>query len=1218
MSKLKKFGKKALSLLVCAVFALTSFGVAAVFADGITVVADEDFSSDDSYSTVALETINDLSTGSNGSVSFPENPSPLYGKVFQFSQPNGQRNELCFKLNNPITLSDKTDSDYAEISYDMSNSSKTRTGNMWLRDGRNANVVINATIDKNGTAAVGGKTVATGAKGMHNIRIQLNLGSKKITRVWFDGVLSDVVSDIAFTNQKDINYIQFGFGRKSDSDSVMQFDNVSIVTYRSEDGTSPIADRAALRAKIGDAVALAANPPETATEEQIAALNTAINAAAAAHRNITAAQTDIDAALENLQSAMDECGKLPPREDSPFSLYEGFDDGPDGDFAMVPTVGTAETAAFDSKQYGGTAFRFTADDTAVNKGQYAEFAFADNAVDFNNENPDCYVETTVDFSTFNLSAYSKGYYFQLMDSHTAAVLADIYVVKGINININRKVGGNTVTTLLKSGIDPSVMQSLRIVMRVTDESGAKSACITGIYINGVLADAEGGSLYPLAVEGTGYDTVRMRVSNVKDADNGQQMEYGFYADNLSVTKYYAHDGEIPVTKGKLAEKLRLFDTLREANAASGAYNSAANEKALAAIEKQSAVLADKSATADDISAAVTELEILEKKLSLTGRKSLEMLDPTAKRTESEIEITVPFVTAESAKSMSPTAVAALCKKAGGEDDAVLSAAAATVSMTADDYKEANIVFDLSSYGAAERDELFVKVFAFENITKPETHLDTAVYLFADAAEPSVSTAANLIGKADVYSAIGGAPYIEALTDGGKALFMVLGGDTTADKLNDTNFAAGVKYIGMKTSEKSDEKIVWRTSALPLGTYNTCVAVGGETVNGRVQIGDSDAVSAAIAAVKNGATAQTIADNRFLLGYGGDIYDTAANSGADIAAMMAEVAENTVYDTSSVRPVAEKFMAALSLVSGIRNAANADTADTVLNKYSFLVSNYSKYVVLGGTAKINAAAKLCELRGDVTAIASLETALDTAVAYAAAQTAGSSSTGGGGGGGGSKSSFGSSPVITPGASLPTGGTAVDAAVVFGDISGCEWARTAIAMLTAKGSIGGKAEGIFAPDDSITREEFIKIIMLTFDYGVSDSATNFDDAPAGAWYTPYISRAVGSGIVSGISDTYFGTGSNVTRQDAAVLLYRVMTDKKANFTENGEYIEFVDGGTIADYAAEAVEKLTKSGIVNGTDGNRFLPCGSCTRAEAAKLIYEVYSFMAAKGGITNEQV
>ena len=48
-----------------------------------------------------------------------------------------------------------------------------------------------------------------------------------------------------------------------------------------------------------------------------------------------------------------------------------------------------------------------------------------------------------------------------------------------------------------------------------------------------------------------------------------------------------------------------------------------------------------------------------------------------------------------------------------------------------------------------------------------------------------------------------------------------------------------------------------------------------------------------------------------------------------------------------------------------------------------------------------------------------------------------------------------------------------------------------------------------------------------------------------------------------------------------------------------MNFSDSADISDYAVRAVERLYKSGIVNGSDGF-FKPKDTASRAEAAKII------------------
>ena len=74
-------------------------------------------------------------------------------------------------------------------------------------------------------------------------------------------------------------------------------------------------------------------------------------------------------------------------------------------------------------------------------------------------------------------------------------------------------------------------------------------------------------------------------------------------------------------------------------------------------------------------------------------------------------------------------------------------------------------------------------------------------------------------------------------------------------------------------------------------------------------------------------------------------------------------------------------------------------------------------------------------------------------------------------------------------------------IFGDLGGFDWAKESINMLYEKKIVSGKADGIFAPGDSIMREEFVKIIVEAFGID-SSSAKYFTDVSNGVWFENYI--------------------------------------------------------------------------------------------------------------------
>ena len=70
----------------------------------------------------------------------------------------------------------------------------------------------------------------------------------------------------------------------------------------------------------------------------------------------------------------------------------------------------------------------------------------------------------------------------------------------------------------------------------------------------------------------------------------------------------------------------------------------------------------------------------------------------------------------------------------------------------------------------------------------------------------------------------------------------------------------------------------------------------------------------------------------------------------------------------------------------------------------------------------------------------------------------------------------------------------------------------------------------------------------------------------------------------------------------MIYRCAESLNAGISPVRGQSAFSDVSEISSYALEAAEYLYKCGILNGTDGGRFAPKDTLTRAEAAKLLYE----------------
>ncbi len=213
--------------------------------------------------------------------------------------------------------------------------------------------------------------------------------------------------------------------------------------------------------------------------------------------------------------------------------------------------------------------------------------------------------------------------------------------------------------------------------------------------------------------------------------------------------------------------------------------------------------------------------------------------------------------------------------------------------------------------------------------------------------------------------------------------------------------------------------------------------------------------------------------------------------------------------------------------------------------------------------------------------------------------------GGAGGGGGMLSGGGAIVAAPETNTNATTNSQPVVSVFADVPTDSWYYTYVKDLKEKGIVNGDDKGNFNPSLSVTREEFVKMLVIAAGVEETDGNINFADVSSDSWYYEYVKTAVSAGIVNGISANEFGAGTRISRQDMAVMIYRLL---KANGkTYSVSYDKFADDANIADYAREAVYAMKEAGILIGSEG-KYNPNDALTRAESAKVISVLNELMA----------
>jgi len=184
--------------------------------------------------------------------------------------------------------------------------------------------------------------------------------------------------------------------------------------------------------------------------------------------------------------------------------------------------------------------------------------------------------------------------------------------------------------------------------------------------------------------------------------------------------------------------------------------------------------------------------------------------------------------------------------------------------------------------------------------------------------------------------------------------------------------------------------------------------------------------------------------------------------------------------------------------------------------------------------------------------------------------------------------------------------------FSDLSG-HWAEEVIIKWADKEVVRGLPDGTFRPDAYITRAEFVTVLNNVMKY-VNKSDEKFNDVSENDWFAENVAKAVAAGVTVGTGSGGFGPSNLITRQEAAVMIYRAfrMQVKDRNAAD-----KYSDAGQIASWAKDAVSALTENGYVSGRPGNRFAPLDNITRAEALKIIDNILGdIVNTPGGYTGE--
>ena len=177
-------------------------------------------------------------------------------------------------------------------------------------------------------------------------------------------------------------------------------------------------------------------------------------------------------------------------------------------------------------------------------------------------------------------------------------------------------------------------------------------------------------------------------------------------------------------------------------------------------------------------------------------------------------------------------------------------------------------------------------------------------------------------------------------------------------------------------------------------------------------------------------------------------------------------------------------------------------------------------------------------------------------------------------------------------------------LFSDLPSYPWATDSITALYQNGVVNGLGDGTFGCARQVSRADFT--LMLVRIIGKpTEVKDNFEDVSPGQYFYKEIGIAKALGITNGRDGKIFDPTGNITRQDMATLVYRLLEkEHKLNFDEKFKLSDkFFDTSAISEYALTPIKAMVDMGLLNGYETGEFKPQGLATRAETAVFLNKV---------------
>ena len=175
--------------------------------------------------------------------------------------------------------------------------------------------------------------------------------------------------------------------------------------------------------------------------------------------------------------------------------------------------------------------------------------------------------------------------------------------------------------------------------------------------------------------------------------------------------------------------------------------------------------------------------------------------------------------------------------------------------------------------------------------------------------------------------------------------------------------------------------------------------------------------------------------------------------------------------------------------------------------------------------------------------------------------------------------------------------------FYDVPNDAYYYEAVKWAAENGITGGVGNSLFAPNQPCTRAQIVTFLWRVAGSPVVNYLMPFTDVDEGAYYAEAVRWAASTGIVTGLTETTFGTNDGCTRAQAAAMIYRYVQEQGKGFT--GAWMFLLPFTDVPEWAYESVAWCYMNGVTTGVSETSFAPGKDCTRAQIVTFLWRAFS-------------